>query len=283
MFGKVIRLNDFKFTFGQETVYLNVFAVFKNKKSGNKYIIYSYDNKKLYSGSAFIKNNEIVVMISKSEEDDVIKDFTNKLANEEDDDNYEIISLDKITSIQIIDEKLCNFDVDINKLYDITIPKPEVKKEEVPPKKSGSIATLFFVIFILIVAAFLFFNPEIFTGKNEEYVCSKSYSHNKLPASVNEKIELIFSSKGVIMSIDIKSDYVFSDVSYYKEFRDKSYFYQYFKEGDTYKFDDNTYTYRLFSSISTEENYFLPSAKGELLDYYQKDGYTCKVVNDEEK
>ena len=41
MFGKVIRLNDFKFTFGQETVYLNVFAVFKNKKSGNKYIIYS--------------------------------------------------------------------------------------------------------------------------------------------------------------------------------------------------------------------------------------------------
>lgn len=283
MFGKVIRLNDFNFTFGQETVYLNVFAVFKNKKSGNKYIIYSYDNKKLYSGSAFIKNNEIVVMISKSEEDAVIKDFTNKLANEEDDDNYEIISLDKITSIQIIDEKLCNFDVDINKLYDITIPKPEVKKEEVPPKKSGSIATLFFVIFILIVAAFLFFNPEIFTGKNEKYVCSKSYSHNKLPASVNEKIELIFSSKGVIMSIDIKSDYVFSDVSYYKEFRDKSYFYQYFKEGDTYKFDDSTYTYRLFSSISTEENYFLPSAKGELLDYYQKDGYTCKVVNDEEK
>ena len=164
MFGKVIRLNDFKFTFGQETVYLNVFAVFKNKKSGNKYIIYSYDNKKLYSGSAFIKNNEIVVMISKSEEDAVIKDFTNKLANEEDDDNYEIISLDKVTSIQIIDEKLCNFDVDINKLCDITIPKPEVKKDEVPPKKSGSIATLFFVIFILIVAAFLFFNPEIFTG-----------------------------------------------------------------------------------------------------------------------
>ena len=117
MFGKVIRLNDFKFTFGQETVYLNVFAVFKNKKSGNKYIIYSYDNKKLYSGSAFIKNNEIVVMISKSEEDDVIKDFTNKLANEEDDDNYEIISLDKVTSIQIIDEKLCNKSIDIFSNY----------------------------------------------------------------------------------------------------------------------------------------------------------------------
>ena len=59
MNGKVIKLNDYKFNFGQETIFLNVFAVFKNIKNGNKYIIYSYDNKKLYCGSAFIKNNEI--------------------------------------------------------------------------------------------------------------------------------------------------------------------------------------------------------------------------------
>ena len=61
MNGKVIKLNDYKFNFGQETIFLNVFAVFKNIKNGNKYIIYSYDNKKLYSGSTFIKNNEIVI------------------------------------------------------------------------------------------------------------------------------------------------------------------------------------------------------------------------------
>ncbi|UKI27562.1 MAG: hypothetical protein L6V91_02855 [Bacilli bacterium] len=78
----------------------------------------------------------------------LLKIFTNKLANEEDDDNYEIISLDKITSIQIIDEKLCNFDVDINKLYDITIPKPEVKKEEVPPKKRVEVLLLCFLLFL---------------------------------------------------------------------------------------------------------------------------------------
>ena len=60
MNGKVIKLNDYKFNFGQETIFLNVFAVFKNIKNGNKYIIYSYDNKKLYCGSAFVKNNEII-------------------------------------------------------------------------------------------------------------------------------------------------------------------------------------------------------------------------------
>ena len=73
MNGKVIKLNDYKFNFGQETIFLNVFAVFKNIKNGNKYIIYSYDNKKLYCGSAFVKNNEIIVMISKGENDDDIK------------------------------------------------------------------------------------------------------------------------------------------------------------------------------------------------------------------
>ena len=60
MNGKVIKLNDYKFNFGQETIFLNVFAVFKSIKNGNKYIIYSYDNKKLYCGSAFVKNNEII-------------------------------------------------------------------------------------------------------------------------------------------------------------------------------------------------------------------------------
>ena len=75
MNGKVIKLNDYKFNFGQETIFLNVFAVFKSIKNGNKYIIYSYDNKKLYCGSAFVKNNEIIVMISKGENDDDIKKF----------------------------------------------------------------------------------------------------------------------------------------------------------------------------------------------------------------
>ena len=40
MNGKVIKLNDYKFNFGQETIFLNVFAVFKSIKNGNKYIIY---------------------------------------------------------------------------------------------------------------------------------------------------------------------------------------------------------------------------------------------------
>ena len=36
MIGKQIRLNDYKFTYGRETIYLNVYGDFKNKKNNNK-------------------------------------------------------------------------------------------------------------------------------------------------------------------------------------------------------------------------------------------------------
>lgn len=279
MNGKVIKLNDYKFNFGQETVFLNVFAVFKSIKSGNKYIIYSYDNKKLYCGSAFIKNNEIVVMVSKDENDDDIKNFVKELIDNNYQDEYEIISLDKVNSIQIIDEAICNIDVDINKLNDITIPKPKVILEETTPKKKVNFTVIFLLVFILVVAAFFFFNPEVINGENVKYVCNKSYNHEKLPASVNENIELEFDGHGTIIDIKVKSDYVFNDADYYKEFRDKSYFYQYFSDGDTYKFDDSTYTYKLFSSIDTKEDFFLPTNKDELIKHYQDENYICKVVD----
>lgn len=221
MNGKVIKLNDYKFNFGQETIFLNVFAVFKSIKNGNKYIIYSYDNKKLYCGSAFIKNNEIIVMVSKGENDDDIKNFVKKLIDNNYQEEYEIISLDKVNSVQVIDEVICDVDVDISKLNDITIPKPKVVKEEVVPKKKVNFTIVFLLVFILVVAMFFFFNPEVINGKNVYYTCSKSYDHEKLPASVIENVELEFNGHGTIIDIKVKSDYIFNDVNYYKEFRDK--------------------------------------------------------------
>ena len=279
MNGKVIKLNDYKFNFGQETIFLNVFAVFKSIKNGNKYIIYSYDNKKLYCGSAFVKNNEIIVMISKGENDDDIKKFVKELINNNYQEEYEIISLDKVNSIQVIDEAICDVDVDIKKLNDITIPKPKVVEKEVVPKKKVNFTIVFLLVFILVVAMFFFFNPEVINGKNVYYTCSKSYVHEKLPASVIENVEFEFNGHGTVIDIKVKSDYVFNDVNYYKEFRDKSYFYQYFSDGDTYKFDDSTYTYKLFSSINTKEDFFLPTDKDGLIKHYQDDNYTCKVVD----
>lgn len=278
MIGKQIRLNDYKFTYGRETIYLNVYGAFKNKKNGNKYVIYSYDNNRLYFGSLFIRNKEIIVMIPKEDESEIVKKFTYSILDNKLSDDFEVISLDDIDSIQIIDETLCDFNVDMSKLYDITIPKPKVEKEEIKPNKKISIASIFFVLLFVVIILFFFVNPEVIFGKNKEYSCTKSYLHDELPASVNEEVVLVFNGKDDINSIDVKTDYVFSDAQYYKDFKDKSYFYNYFKEGDTYKFEDTTYTYRLFSKIDTNEDYFMPIKLDDLVSYYKNNGYECKVV-----
>ena len=278
MIGKQIRLNDYKFTYGRETIYLNVYGAFKNKKNGNKYVIYSYDNSRLYFGSLFIRNKEIIVMIPKEDESEIVKKFTYSILDNKLSDDFEVISLDDIDSIQIIDETLCDFNVDMSKLYDITIPKPKVEKEEIKSNKKISIASIFFVLLFVVIILFFFVNPEVIFGKNKEYSCTKSYLHDELPASVNEEVVLVFNGKDNINSIDVKTDYVFSDAQYYKDFKDKSYFYDYFKEGDTYKFEDTTYTYRLFSKIDTNEDYFMPSKLDDLVSYYKNNGYECKVV-----
>lgn len=279
MIGKKIVVNDYKLTYGQETVYVNVYGAFKSNKNGNKYIIYSYDNIKLYWGSLFIRNNELVVIISKEDSSEIVKKFILEVINGKLSDDFDIISLDNIQSIQIIDEMLCVFDVDMNKLYDATIPKVEVIKEEVKEKKRISIANVFFVLFILVVAAFFFVNPEVIYGKNQKYICNKTYVHDKLPADINEEIELIFTSKDVINSIKITTECKFNDPEYYSEFSNKGYVYQYFDDADSYNQNDDNYTYRLFSSIDTKSDYFMPTGRDELISYYKDNGYDCRAVD----
>lgn len=283
MFGKNVKLNDFKFLYGQETIYVNIYAVFKYLKNNEKYVIFSYDNKKLCYGSAFIRDNEIVIMSLKNNDDDLISDFLLYLFEKKEFDKYEIISLEKINSVQIIDENIYGSSVDIDKLFDIAMPKEEIIDEEVKPKKKKRISftSICVIILFIVLVLFFFVNPEVIIGKNREYICNKNYVHKDMPSVVNEEITLVFNGKGNILSIDIKSDYVFNSADYYAEFKDKSHFYKYIKEGDTYKFDDINKTYRLFSKVNTEEEYFMPSIEEELLLYYDDFGYKCKMIEEE--
>lgn len=277
MIGKRIRISDYKFTYGQETVYINVFGVFKNIKSGNKYIVYSYDNKKLYFGSFFVKDNIGTVMVSKDTDKDIIKNFIDNVISGNNDNSYEIENLDSIQSIQIIDELIYDYSVDINKLDEITMPKEKIEEEKETPKKKVSLFVIGIMVLLIVIGVFFFVNPEVINGKNIIYSCDKNYRHNELPATINENRIVTFNSKGIIMSIDINTDYVFNDIDYYNEFKNKSYFYKYVEEADTYKFDDTNYTYRVFSKIDVNTDYFLPDNKEELISYFENDGYNCKI------
>lgn len=285
MIGKKIKVNDYKFTYGQETITLNMYGVFKTVK-GNKYAVYSYENNqnKLFYGSFFQRNKEAVIMASKENPKEIVKEFIDTILKEEKSNKFEIISLEEIESAQIIDEYPLDFNVDTSKLYDLTIPKPIIKEEvkETKKKKPISIAAIFFALFILVVIAFFFVNPEVILGDKKNYTCTKTYLHSSLPATITEEISLTFSGRGTITNIDVTTDYAFTNTTYYQEFKDKSYFYQFIEEGDTYKFIDENYTYRLFSSIDINDEYFLPTEEEELISHYESKNYTCKRVEIDE-
>ena len=284
MIGKTLKVDDYKFTYGQGTAYINIYGVFKYIKNGNKYAVYSYEgSNKLFYGAFFLRNKEAVIMTSKEDPKEIIEQFVDLLLNEKKDDNFEVVSLEEIESVQVIEEYTMNISIDVNKLYDLTIPKPLTDDESDEDKKTSSIAGFFFAIFVMVVIAFFFVNPEVIFGENEGYSCTKSYFHSELPASVNEVVSLTFSGKGKIISLDVTADYVFTDFDYYNEFKAKSYYYQYMKEGDTYKFIDENYTYRLFSETDTVDNFFLPTDESELISYYEGNNYTCKVVELDEE
>lgn len=286
MIGKKLKVNDYKFTYGQETVVVNLHGVFKNIKNGNKYAIYSYDNNnsKLYYGTFYKRNNEAVIMTSKENPKEIVKEFVDFLLKDDKNDKFEVITLKEINSIQIIDEYTADFNVDIAKLYDLTIPKPIIKEipKETKKKKPISIAAIFFTLFIIVIIAFFFFNPEVIIGKDKHYSCVKNYYHSSIPASINEQINLTFNGKENIKSIDLINDYKFNDTNYYKEFKDKGYFYQYIKDVDAHKFIDESNTYRVFSKIDITGDFFLPTSEKELIEYYENNKYICKVVEVDE-
>ncbi len=280
MIGKILKVSDYKFVYGQDTVYINVFGAFKSRRSGNRYIVYSYDNKKLYCGSLFTKSDGLVIMTSKDDSFDDVKEFVNSIIDDTVDDKFEVVSLDKYSSAEIIDQHEINIDVDIQKLYDKTIPKPEVRTKSDIPKRKKTFSIPVFVMFFLIISVtvFLFINPEVIVGENEKYICTYGYNHDKLPAQVVDNVNLEFNNKKEIVSIKIATNYIFNDHSYYAEFRDEGYFSQY--KGDSYQFDDENYTYKVFTKVDTKVDYFMPKEEKELIDYYKKQNYTCTLVKE---
>lgn len=274
MIGKKIKVMDYKFTYGEEDIYINVYGAFKYLKNSNRYIIYSYDDKKLYYGSFFVKDNIGTIMAPKNTDKDIINNFINGILSNNINNEYEIINLKEINGIQVIDELIFDNEVDINKLYEYTIPKEEVQ-EVITKKGNFSFAILGIILLFIVIGLFFFVNPEIITGKNKLYICEKSVNDNKLPMVVNEKINLSFFNNGDIINMNLIYDYVFTDVNYYNEFKNKNYFYKYIEEGDTYKFDDSIYTYRVFRSIDVANDFFLPNSEEDLIVYYKNNGYDC--------
>ena len=188
---------------------------------------------------------------------------------------------DGTTDLHDTNEAICDVDVDIKKLNDITIPKHKVVEKEVVPKKKVNFTIVFLLVFILVVAMFFFFNPEVIVGKDKNYVCDREYNHNVLYVFVKEEVKLTFSGKGKIKNSVVTNNYIFNSDSRYNKFKNNGEFYKYMNEGDTYKFIDEEKTYRVMSNIKDLREYFSSEDEDSILEYYNEKNYKCKKIEKE--
>lgn len=270
-----------------EEVYVKLFVVFKDKKYGTKYIIYTDDNEKeLYYGSPLISNDRIVIMKFKDiKDEEMVKEFVWNYLNDKPTSNFDIIELpSNLTKLELIDSNSLDVKEEyIKKLMDIFFKKEEPKVEEqvVKPKKSNGK----FIIFLLILVGlgfggyiYLSNNPELILGKNIYYECTKKYQNNELDTDISELVDITFNNSKILTKHTKQITYKFNDSDIYYEFKEKNLKYNYVEESGADKFVDEELSYVLDVEYNLNKDYKLPKDYDKLLDYYKVKDYSCSLI-----
>ena len=270
-----------------EEVYVKLFVVFKDKKYGTKYIIYTDDNEKeLYYGSPLISNDRIVIMKFKDiKDEEMVKEFVWNYLNDKPTSNFDIIELpNNLTKLELIDSNSLDVKEEyIKKLMDIFFKKEEPKVEEqvVKTKKSNGK----FIIFLLILVGlgfggyvYLSNNPELIYGKNIYYECIKKYKNNELGADISELVDITFNNSKILTKHTKQITYKFNDSDTYYEFKEKNLKYNYIEESGADKFVDEDLSYVLDVEYNLNKDYKLPKDYDKLLDYYKVKDYSCSLI-----
>lgn len=294
MNGKELKVVEYDLKFGQKPRMVNVFGVFKYKPNNNLYVIYADVDTNLsyvsYGGS-HVKNDSILSMsCNKDKDEEIIKEYIFKVTNKEAMDDFEIISLDNISGIEIISSNKLEIKKDVlDSLVELTIPvkekkeASEEKKSSQKKKKSSLKFMLIFIIMLMIVAigAYIFVMPK--TEDNSVFkniVCTKSYSHEDLAnVNVDEEKKFNFNNSDNLLNVDVTTVYNFNDEEVYLEFINKALYYKYMPDDSDnaggWVNDDEAHTFKMIEKINVDETYDEPTRYEDVLSTLKKDGYTC--------
>ena len=293
-FGKKVTIKDYQFTFGDKEKEYYVFACFKYHSE--IFAIYAdtinTDNK-LYYGSAHITNDILVVLGTiDPKEIQGIQNFVVKLINNQNINEYEIISLDKVEKIEIIGTSEFNLKKDvIDKLIDMTIPKEDTKEEEVvlikedPAKKKIFMRYIMLILFAVLAVGgtYLYLNRETIFGSEKQVVCTKQLD-NQYNASVNQTI-LFYFKNDVLTGYTMTNLYTFETDEDYQDFSLAGRYFHIFEEASsdmlTLVPNVENKTYQVGYTMSPLVDYFGPTEYSSVFDYYETDGYTCNSKEQE--
>lgn len=289
MNGKELKVAETNLTFGVSARMVNVFGVFKYKPTNSLYVIYADVNTKynfVDYGSSHVKNNIILSMnCDPKKTEEIIKEYIYKVTNQEELDNFEIISLQDIEEIELISSNKLEIKMEVlNKLVELTIPKKEEKLEEKKEKKKkkSPLKTFLLILIILVIATLA---SLYLTTKNQEetiaktITCTTTYDHDQLEyVIVDEEQVFNFNNNDTLSSVDISKLFKFQTEESYLDFINKGLFYRYMPEENTeggWNQDDEAHTFQIITKERVDTAYNKPTSYEDVLPYYKNQGYEC--------
>ena len=253
-----------------------VFACFNHKKYNNKYVIFTFlgelDKKKLYYGSAFLKNDSLVIFSINQDNLKYIENFEKEyLTGKLDEQEYEIIDLKDISKVELVSYDNIESE-DLIKLEELSIKKEIDSSKKVNEKKKPAILYVLLVVLIaaLIGLTYFYFNPKVFMTKYTKMNCqTKQYNH-KLNMNYLEEREFLFDKNNKLKKEMVYENYIFPDESKYNDFKDQKKENEYFKIDGTFKYNDEKLELKIiYKDESIIDNYL------EMKKYLEDKQYTC--------
>ena len=288
MSGKELKVAEYNLTFGETPRFVNVFSVFRYKKNNNLYLIYTdigTNYNIIYYGSSHIKNNSILSMTPKQEDEEIIKEFIFKITSNEALDNFEIIDLSNIEEVEIISSARLEVKPEIiTSLTEKTIPKKEVKeeiKQPRPKKKSVASKLLTIIIILAIIFGGIYLYLSIATKTStvaKTITCTKSAQEKTIKATIEETSTYNFNNKDILENVETVSNYKFNTKEDYEDFIRTGTIYKYMPKDDTdggFKQDDDKNIFTIITKETIGLDYSKPINYEEVLSYYKGKGYTC--------
>lgn len=288
MNGKELKVVEYNLTFGSNARLVNVFGLFRYKKNNSLYVIYTdvaANYNIVYYGSSHVKGNNILCMSCKEEDIEIIKEYIYKISNNEELDNFEIISLDDINGIEIITSNRLEIKPEVlSDLIEKTIPKKEektVEKKGNNVKKKGRNKALFLTLFLVVLVIGVFSYLTSIQDKKtiaKMITCEKTFDDRKISASVSESNIFYFNNQDTLENIETTDIYKFNTESDYQDFINKGTMYKYMPDDSInggYKQDDENYSFTIVTKEEIDINYDKPTKYEEVLSYNKREGYTC--------
>lgn len=286
MKGLEISVTNSDLVVKHEEKVLRLFVIFKDKKYGTKYIIFTDINgEELFFGSPLVNDKKLIIMKFKNiKDEEVVKEFVWKHLNNQELSNFELIEIPNILKLEVIDYNVLDVKKEvILNLSDIYFKKEEEFKkmqEEVKVKKNSKGSSFVIILFFLVLLAggyYLYNNQELIYGKNIYVRCEKKYNREEVNAIGNEIVNLTFNNSKILKSHTKKITYTFNDNDIYYNFKEKNMEYKYFNEEGSKKYIDEELKFVLDISYDLNSN-SIPNNYDDLFTYYNNLSYNCSLV-----